>query len=246
MRLRIVSDLHFEFHRDKGRTLTDEILANKDFDVLVIAGDLSDLENLYHSVMMLAEAANPKPVVYVLGNHEAYGGTLKKAESEAWNAVGICDNLQILERHTLEIEGQRFVGCTLWYEHPGWLPSDEDMGDFTWIEDTRSWLPERAKESAKFLRETVQPGDVVITHFLPHRESILPQFRNSSLNGYFLHNVGDVVEQGEAKLWIHGHTHGSLDYRVGKTRVVCNPFGYAKAMPGEPNLKFNPWFTVEV
>jgi Icc-related predicted phosphoesterase len=30
-------------------------------------------------------------------------------------------------------------------------------------------------------------------------------------------------------LWLHGHTHGSCDYKLGDTRVVCNPMGY----PGE-------------
>lgn len=246
MKLRIVSDLHYEFHRDGGQGLTEEILHNSDFDVLVLAGDIADVERLYHSATMIAEAVAPKPVVYVLGNHEAYGGTLERAELEASVSADVCKNLHILERDIIELNGQRFVGCTLWYEHPGWLPSDEDMGDFEYIQGTRLWLPDRAKESAKFLRETVQPGDVVVTHFLPHRKSILPKFEHSSLNRYFLHNVGDVVEHGEAKLWIHGHTHGSLDYRVGKTRVVCNPFGYAKNMPDEPNPRFNPKFTVEV
>ncbi len=32
----------------------------------------------------------------------------------------------------------------------------------------------------------------------------------------------------QPQLWVHGHTHASLDYRIGATRVVCNPFGYAR------------------
>lgn len=32
-------------------------------------------------------------------------------------------------------------------------------------------------------------------------------------------------------LWVHGHIHRSLDYRVGGTRVVCNPRGYPHENP---------------
>jgi Icc-related predicted phosphoesterase len=67
----------------------------------------------------------------------------------------------------------------------------------------------------------------VVTHHLPHPRSIDPYFAGSPLNRFFLHDVSNTVECGEAALWVHGHTHASCDYRVGKTRVVCNPFGYA-------------------
>jgi len=224
------------------------ILADSNFDVLVVAGDISNMESTRSlSLVELASTANPKPVVYVLGNHEAYGGTLEEAEAKARKATATCGNLHVLEREVAEIAGQRFVGCTLWYEYSGWVPLDDRMGDFTWIDGIRSWLPERAKESAKFLRETVQPGDVVVTHTLPHVKSIHSKYRHSPTNNYFLHNVGDVVEKGGAKLWVHGHTHASVDYRVGETRVVCNPFGYVHTrLDDEPNLRFNPKFTVEL
>jgi hypothetical protein len=31
---------------------------------------------------------------------------------------------------------------------------------------------------------------------------------------------------GTPRLWIHGHTHDSFDYRVEGTRIVANPMGY--------------------
>jgi hypothetical protein len=43
-------------------------------------------------------------------------------------------------------------------------------------------------------------------------------------------------------LWIHGHTHESVDYFVNSTRVVCNPRGYA---PMELNESFDPVLTVD-
>jgi Icc-related predicted phosphoesterase len=44
-------------------------------------------------------------------------------------------------------------------------------------------------------------------------------------------------------LWIHGHTHESMDYTLAGTRVVCNPRGY---LPDEPNPGFEAGFVVEL
>lgn len=39
-------------------------------------------------------------------------------------------------------------------------------------------------------------------------------------------NLDELVASSGAALWIHGHTHFPVDYRIGKTRVVSNPRGY--------------------
>jgi hypothetical protein len=35
----------------------------------------------------------------------------------------------------------------------------------------------------------------------------------------------EIIDHGP-DLWIHGHTHSSFDYALGKTRVIVNPYGY--------------------
>jgi len=42
-------------------------------------------------------------------------------------------------------------------------------------------------------------------------------------------------------LWVHGHVHDSHDYRIGSTRIVCNPRGYHSENPS-----FDPALVVEV
>ena len=54
-----------------------------------------------------------------------------------------------------------------------------------------------------------------------------------------------LVEKSGAALWVHGHTHDSFDYHVGRTRVLANPRGYVKDGSAE-NAAFNPGLTVEV
>jgi Icc-related predicted phosphoesterase len=67
---------------------------------------------------------------------------------------------------------------------------------------------------------------VVLTHHAPHPGSVHERFAGSIINGAFISDLTELVEQ--ADLWLHGHAHDSFDYRVGRCRVVCNPRGYAQ------------------
>ena len=55
--------------------------------------------------------------------------------------------------------------------------------------------------------------------------------------------MNDFILEHQPRLWIHGHTHESFDYEIGKTRVVCNPRGYAST---EENKEFRPDYTLVV
>ena len=82
---------------------------------------------------------------------------------------------------------------------------------------------------------------VVVTHHAPSRASVAPRFAGQRLNPAFVSGLESLIEAGRPSLWVHGHTHTSFDYRLGKTRVICNPRGY----PGE-NPDFRPGLVVEV
>jgi len=233
MKLRLASDLHYEFHADQGEGLTAELVAGA-FDVLVIAGDLSDCQGLAAALRRVALAAAPHPVVYILGNHEYYGGDRETVRRTVRLAVAEPSNLHWLEgadgadRGVVTLEGRRFVGTTLWFVRDPTAP-EWAMSDFTEIRGFTAWIYEANRNAQHFLRETVQPGDVIVTHHLPALGSIAPQFRGSALNAFFLCSQEPLMLAGKPALWCHGHTHASADYCIGETRVLCNPFGY----PGE-------------
>ena len=67
--------------------------------------------------------------------------------------------------------------------------------------------------------------------------------RNLYWAASYASNLESFVQEFRPALWIHGHTHESFDYRIGKTRIVCNPRGYASTAE---NKKFRPDFTVGV
>ena len=69
---------------------------------------------------------------------------------------------------------------------------------------------------------------VVVGHHAPSKASTHPRYKDEEImNGGYSTNLDDfIIDHPQIKLWTHGHTHEDFDYRVGSTRVVCNPRGY--------------------
>lgn len=83
----------------------------------------------------------------------------------------------------------------------------------------------------------------MITHHAPSFRSVSPRFAGSPLNGGFVSDLDGFIASHPIRIWIHGHTHDSFDYRIGATRILANPFGY----PGRiRNPMFDPGMVVEV
>src|SRR5690606_38359551 len=87
----------------------------------------------------------------------------------------------------------------------------------------------------------VQPAPrrrVVMTHHLPADASVALRYRGYPLSPAFASHLEDLVQQ--ADIWIHGHTHDCLDYRLGGCRVICNPRGYVVPGRAPENPAFAP------
>lgn len=243
MKLRIMSDLHLEFHKDNGASFIQD-QSDADYDVLVLAGDITTEKNLGEVLSYWRKSVGDRPIVYVPGNHEYYDSSISKVHStfDAWLKQD--NKLHVLNNSEVTINGIRFVGSTLWFKHSGTFErGDDDLNDFHLIGGFRNWISQQAKDSAEYLINNVKENDIVITHHLPHPVSIHSRFAGSYLNKYFLHDVSNVVENHKAKLWIHGHSHSSCDYIVNQTRVINNPFGYLRY---EENSRFIEKLTIEV
>lgn len=234
MRIRVLSDLHHEFFLDKGRAFRD--LLPVDCDVLVLAGDIST-ECIGTALAHFCDRF--RHVVYVLGNHEFYGSSVSRTLDRIEKLNHGIHNLHWLENTSVELGGVRFVGGTLWFPKPTTDKGKWGMTDFHVIREFEPWVYAQNMATRAYLQQTVGPSTVVVTHHLPSYRSVHPKYRGSSLNRFF---VGDDMTV-RPRLWIHGHTHESMDYTVGNTRVVCNPYGY---FGQEENPQFDPGFTVEI
>jgi len=243
MRIQPVSDLHLEFDEDEGEAFARSLPVRG--DVLVLAGDILPMRKVERSRVMFGWFCGRFPhVVYVTGNHEYYKASPASATEVLRAATADFPNLHVLDSGVTEIEGIRFVGATLWFPR---TPDEElfrpFLMDFSLIQDFVPWVHETHAAHLAFLEANVRPNDVVVTHFLPHPRSIAPQFIDSPLNRFFLaDDARPLLERSGARLWIHGHTHVSFDYTVGRTRVLCNARGY----PKEPGTSMDPELVIEV
>ena len=231
MRILVVSDLHCEFHRDGGRSMVASL---PEADVIVLAGDIVVARNISGPLKLFC--AKWPHVVFVEGNHELYGGNPITVHKELSELVSTTPNFHWLNNSAVTIDGQRFIGGTLWFA--AWPAMDRSwLNDFHVIKGFEPWVWQENAKTLTYLAAEVLPTDVVVTHHCPSWQSSHPKFAGSPFNRFFVCDVEPIIREHQPKLWIHGHTHESFDYKVGETRVVCNPFGYAAR---EENPAFNP------
>jgi predicted phosphodiesterase len=244
MRVQLLSDLHFEFHADEGLSFV-ESMPPEGVDVLVLAGDIAVAGGIEAALSKFCARYANSTVVYVHGNHEFYGGDRDSVVEETRSAARQHANLAWLDCDAVVIQGRRFLGTPLWFR------CDDEaalfkgaMPDFSRIRGFESWAYRENARALDFLDGELQRGDVVITHHLPSRASIAPQFAGHATNSFFVCDVeADLLEPRGAAFWMHGHTHCSLRYRLGDTTVVCNPFGY---VPADLNRDFDDALVLEL
>ncbi|MEO6896823.1 MAG: metallophosphoesterase [Caldimonas sp.] len=253
MKLNILSDLHLNvcgFDRPVN-----------DADVVVLAGDIARPREAVEWARHFG-----KPVLYVPGNHEFYGGSLDGAAAELQRlSAGTC--VRVLDNAEAIIGRVRFLGSTLWTDFElfgegevkaaAMAAGQNLMRDFCRIRlaDATDAVFSPGDSAALFERgaswldarlDTAHDGPtVVITHHAPSRQSIHPRFAHSLLNACFVSDAERLLGGSRVQLWIHGHTHDTFDYRVNGTRVVCNPRGYAKNGVNE-NPRFEANLTIQV
>lgn len=258
MNIQLVSDLHLEFSR--GAPLQPAPGA----DVLVLAGDIG-----VGTQAVRAFAEWPTPVLYVLGNHEAYGARLDETLREARRASR-GTSVQVLNNDSVTMGRVRFLGTTLWtdYELHGESKRRESMTaaerqllDHQAIRgDSGFFSPAEALKLHQVAREwlfdqLMLPHDgptVVVSHHGPHPNSVHPRYAGNPLNPAFNSDLTALLPL--AKLWLHGHVHDSFDYVQAGCRVVANPRGYPRnwksarsaAEVGYENEAFDPMLVVSV
>jgi len=251
MKIAYMSDLHLEFGNN--------FIPNTDADVLVLAGDITTavgfLDNptkaeRYHTFFRQV-SKRYRHVIYIGGNHELYGWNYDSAHMlHIYHALSPYKNIKVIPSYGyIDIGYVRFIGGTLWTSMRNGDQiyasiAKKGMNDFRWI------TPE---EVFTIHKETVKAFDVlskdhdkviVISHHAPSHASVHPTYIGDTLNDcYYTELSNFILDRPQIKYWIHGHMHHRVDYMIGSTRVVANPFGYVHH--GE-NTGFDPEATFEI
>ncbi|MDE2452080.1 MAG: metallophosphoesterase [Burkholderiales bacterium] len=273
MRIQLLSDLHLERHP------AFEAVAAPDVDLLVLAGDIGSYQpgsRLTDDDFGLGRFSPLRPgspwprVMYLPGNHEFdsldHRRTLARLRE-------LCTRLGIdwLDREVIELDGVRFVGCTLWCDFdalaaPGaglteqlkarekaYRAANFYLRKNTCLRDGEPMLAEQLRElglaDQAWLREALARPfagtTVAVTHFAPSLRSADPRYGLTPGTAGFCSALDDLLPL--AQVWMHGHLHCPNDYVVRgegwACRVVANPLGYFSN--GEQQ-GFRPGFAIDL
>ena len=203
-------------------------------------------------------------VIYIMGNHEFYNGKFYAGIDYMREELAKYPNIYMLEQDTKVIDDVTFVGATLWTDmnkgDPLTMHAIEGMmNDFRIIRnDKRSFAAMSARDVAdrhartlgyfrSVLAEQHDRKFVVVGHHTPSFQSCHPMYGNDTLmNGGYHSDLSEfIMDHPQIKLWTHGPTHHPFDYKIGETRIVCNPRGYENDGYSE-QTGWNPNIVLEV
>jgi 3',5'-cyclic AMP phosphodiesterase CpdA len=258
MKVKICSDLHLECNED-GYGVPDL----GEGDVLILGGDIlcarhfktdGKLHKVYDDFLQKC-VENFDEVIYLQGNHEAYGynyeGTWKVLKEH------LPSSIHLLENDFVKIKDWVFLCCTLWTDFRNENPlemmeASRFLNDYRTIRigsNYRKLNPDDTlgfhKKSRAFLEEKLEEFKNqkvwVATHHAPSYESIHPKYRMETTNGSYASNLDDLIlSNPQIKYFSHGHTHSSFRYKIGECEVICNPRGYYGHNTSGLNLDFDP------
>lgn len=250
MKINIMSDVHNEF----------SLLSNPETEseVVILAGDI-------HTGTKAIEWAKlfDKPVIYVAGNHEFYKNHLESINRKIKEGTE-GTNIHFLNNSSVEINGVRFIGTTLWtdfnlFGNPdsAKLEAQDAMNDYRLIRcspsyrklrpiDTQSAFEKALVFLKDKLNEPFEGKTVVVTHMAPSLQSVSELYKEDKLTPSYASHL-DYLMGDKIDLWIHGHVHHSNDYNINGTRIISNPRGYHRMGAELPeNKDFNPALVIEL
>lgn len=242
-KFQIMSDIHQEF--SKAPLIQKENVIG---EVLLLAGDITNGPARIDYLKDLEI-----PIFYVVGNHEYYHASWERALDyyrSYFDMIG-AKHIKILEREIVIHNGVRIIGTTLWTDFRApmkrYIPAGAEGEEFFWEDQAFNCRQGMADFSViqgltiekaldehnkclgyiKQVLSTKHDGPtIVMTHHAPSFKSSHPRYDTSYIKAGFCSSLDYVIEEYQPDLWIHGHTHESFDYTIGRTRVVCNPYGY--------------------
>lgn len=265
--IRVASDLHLEQllgQREEFLALTYLPEDPRDAEsVLVLAGDISSKPDQLLKFLGFLEKRFMK-IIYVPGNHEYYGHEMMEWSMNMMAGLGGWfegEGTIEFPGHGVgyvELEGVRFIFTTLWADGGNTLADELNisryMRDFYVIKignkkftvaDMKTLHKSQKEKLIELINTPFDGKTVVVSHHMPSHRLCHPRF-GTDCNGGFASNCDLVLASDNAPhLWIHGHTHDTIDTKMWQTRVVCNPMGYTSEW-GSVHTIYGPKFvTVE-
>ena len=266
MKVKVVSDLHLECC-EYGHGVPDL----GEGDVIILGGDIlcarhfkkdGELNRVYVEFLNKC-AQNFNDVLYIAGNHEAYGYNYEGT----WNVLKnqMPKGVHLLENDYVKIQDWIFIGSTFWTDFRNenaleMMEAAQCMNDYKTIRITSKYRKMNPNDTLGFhklsklyLTEKLEDFKTDnfwgFTHHAPSYQSVHKMYKTGGIaNGAYVSDLDDfILNHPQIKYWSHGHTHTSFDYMIGDCRVICNPRGYYNGYNNSGlNLDFDPNFEVDL
>ena len=255
-RIAAVSDLHLDVGPNTVRWKPDALPSAWDHaDVLVLAGDINEVDKGVKWARDVLLPRYGKPIVYVPGNHEGWGTSWQRALRKMKEAAA-GHPIHVLDRESVVLAGMRFLGATLWTDFRAWPDVDEaireswpnnpyapGMRDYLRIRmepgfrrlNPKDTIGMAIRARAWLLEAAAQPFDgptVVVTHHPPVVEAAGPHYASPDgalthpLSAAYVNDWADGVAKIAPALWVSGHTHHPYRRVSGQTLLASHAAGH--------------------
>ena len=260
MKLLWATDLHLDRADDKNRKVFFNMLAKTNADAVVVTGDISDARLLPVHLRELGRALEPRPVYFVLGNHDFFGSGFDDVD----RAVSAVCQEQANLRHLGHGEIIPLVNGSALVGHRGWAdgragggarsvihsPDHDLIGDFRGLSKRAVFgkMEELGRASGQYIRE-VLPYALrcyeqvwMATHVPPFTWAAnyngkpcgghhLPHYSNLSA-GCAIKGISKHFPKSRLTV-LCGHTHSPARVRISEQVQVLA----GEARPGHPQVQ---------
>jgi predicted MPP superfamily phosphohydrolase len=259
--IRVASDLHLEaFLGRYEETLAIDFLPEHELDsesILALAGDISsNTVQLMNFVKVIEHRF--QAVFVVPGNHEYYRHNYDALNPifEDMNKEWVKSTHSAGDVKTFNFDNVQIIFGALWAD--GGNSAQEEIMVGHYLNDFRLITKKAAatkyglrlftvsdmktinaihKNQIENVLRAADRKTVVITHHMPSYTLCHPRFGTECNGGFASHCDKLLYEDWSPSIWIHGHTHDTIQTKIGNTQIVCNPRGYR----GEWSTPFNAY-----
>jgi len=232
MKIQILSDLHLEFFGPNDDIMSFLASLNTDADCIIMAGDIFGYKNLEMQMKHVAKAFNDKEIIFVPGNHEYYHTSKYDMDSQMHIEAKKHGIILLEDGYHMLSDNYIVIGACGWHDSFV-LNNTRLMNDFNHIDELRSDPYESVKwnrESKLFFTNTLDrfrdKKAICVTHNSPLANHTPYKYMGSSLNPFFVNNWSDIIERYKPQVWISGHLHQHIEFKMFETFFIENGYGY--------------------